>query len=104
MTHAGMDCNRCDKRMVPSPMVHEPQRRFMLVTQRTLVGWGRPSRYALDSWRAWVSKWPSPARGPALAVLASRRVTRPTMSAISRCSSALLVRAGIRMTILSPSR
>jgi hypothetical protein len=39
-----------------------------------------------------------------LAILASRRVTRSTMSAISRRSSALLVRAGIKMMILSPSR
>jgi hypothetical protein len=44
MTQEGIDCNRCDSRMVPSPVVHEPQRWFMLVTQRTLKGCGRPSR------------------------------------------------------------
>jgi hypothetical protein len=44
MTQEGIACKRCDNRMVRSPMVHEPQRRSMLVTQRTLVGCGRPSR------------------------------------------------------------
>jgi hypothetical protein len=51
-----------------------------------------------------LSNWPSPARGPVLAILASLRVTRSTISVIRRCSSALLVRAGIKMTIFSPSR
>jgi hypothetical protein len=58
----------------------------------------------VDSWRARSSNWLLPARAPALATLASRRVTRSTISVISWRSSALLVRAGIRMTILSPSR
>lgn len=44
MTHEGIDCNRCDSRIVRSPMVHEPQRWLMLVTQRTLMGCARPSR------------------------------------------------------------
>jgi hypothetical protein len=39
-----MDCSRCESRMVRSLIVHEPQRWCMLVTQRTLTGWARPSR------------------------------------------------------------
>ncbi|MDQ1721343.1 MAG: hypothetical protein QOI26_1077 [Pseudonocardiales bacterium] len=38
MTQEGIDCSRCESRMVRSVVVHEPQRCSMLVTQRTLIG------------------------------------------------------------------
>jgi hypothetical protein len=99
-----MDCKRCDSRIVRSVVVHDPHRWFMFVTHRTLTGCALPSRYAVDSWRARPSRALSPARGPVLANFASRRATRSTISVTSRRSSALLVRAGIKMMILSPSR
>ncbi|SCE16330.1 hypothetical protein GA0115246_111761 [Streptomyces sp. SolWspMP-sol7th] len=45
MTYSGMPWRRCDRRMLPSAGVQEPQRVFWLVTQRTVSGRARPSRY-----------------------------------------------------------
>lgn len=104
MTQDGIDCSRWDSRMVRSVVVQEPHRLFILRTHRILAGRARPSRYWPDSSPARLNSAWSLRRGPVRACFASRLVTSSTISAISRCSSALPIRAGISTMIFSPSR
>ena len=86
--------------MVPSAGVHEPQRLFWLATQRIEVGLRPAVEVARRTARA--------ARASSASSVGRRRrsalVTRSTMVVTHSRSSALVIRAGIITTIVSPSR
>ncbi|HEX2903288.1 MAG TPA: hypothetical protein VHO01_07500 [Jatrophihabitans sp.] len=99
-----MTCNRWDSRMVRSPMVQEPHRLAMLLTQRTLTGWARPARYDRDSRRARSASAWSPARAPERARTDSLPITFWTISVTKAASEAAVMAAGSNTMILSPLR
>jgi len=104
MTHDGIGCSRWESRIVRSAIVQEPHLVVILLTQRTLLGCGRPARYCWASSRARAINAASPRLAPDRAWFASRRVIRSTSCETRRCSSALLSLAGTSTTIVSPSR
>lgn len=79
--------------------VHEPQRVFWLVTQRTDLGRARPSKYCADSRSARSASSASPSTR-----LLSWAASLSSMTLTQRCSSASDIRAGISTTVRSPSR
>src|SRR5690349_16234318 len=94
-----MPWSRCESRMLPSDGVHEPQRVFWLVTQRTEAGRARPSKYWADSRWARSESSSSPRTR-----LLSWAASLSSMTVTQRCSSASDIRAGMSTTVRSPSR